>query len=135
MDQLFRSCAKALDTHARENNLIERGLEACDIALRDCELSDIKYKTRPLGGWPRKEIQKHFVEHCFVFKYRGCEHGDYLHIDTLFHLSAPDPDWNPDLGYWPIGTYRFITLANGEYEDDILLFDSEAPTLDEIGNP
>ena len=129
-EDLLLLFADKLRVFANGENLISRALEGCEVAIRNCQLSEIELGIRPLNGWDFEQIQKRFVKHSLVFEYEGKESP---YIETLVELFVRKPHKTKNkikeyesVTEWPIGTYRFITSTNGVHDDDFLIFDADA---------
>ena len=109
--------AESLRRLAQSQRLVERAFENCSEYLRNLAADDQEAGVEPLSGFQLAEIRLEFERQALVFA-----HGilAYPFVETLIglYVSAKDRTHFPD--QVPIGTYRFITMPDGEVDDDYL---------------
>jgi hypothetical protein len=113
---------------AGEQGLRDCAVAACREALLNCAVEERELGLQELGGWSIEEIELHFDKCSVVFSHGVLNHP---YIDTQIGLYIKDDGGVVFRNLNPIGTYRLITMLDGEINDDYLVIDREKKVLTE----
>lgn len=111
---------EVLKAWAEQQQLRERAVASCRVALASCAHDDESIGELPLRGWPIDQIQLHFERHAFIFSHARLS---YPYVDTRIGLYVADVSGFYLHNLRPIGHYRLIMLLSGEVGDDYLVIE------------